>query len=157
MTKKQYRSAMGKVVDMGALQLQNETVRAVGNMNVNARGDTLNSTNQVIDKKSQQVRRQYQRQSNVNTREVATSNVAVKKAKQPVSEVFEDSFTDLPEDNDVVANDIVAEETTAEETTTESTEFRGGLAAAIARSRTVKQQLEKTPRQLAKEASIKKI
>jgi len=151
MTKKQYRSAMGKVVDMGALQLQNETVRAVGNMNVNARGDTLNSTNQVIDKKSQQVRRQYQRQSNVNTREVATSNVALRKANQPVSEVFEDSFSDLPEDNDVVANDIV------KETPAESTEFRGGLAAAIARSRTVKQQLEKTPRQLAKESPIKKI
>jgi hypothetical protein len=52
MSKKIYKTAMGKTVDMGALQLQNETVRAVGNMNVNARGDTLNSNNQIIDKKS---------------------------------------------------------------------------------------------------------
>ena len=152
MTKKQYRSAMGKVVDMGALQLQNETVRAVGNMNVNARGDTLNSTNQIIDKKSQQVRRQYRRQSNVGTQEVATSNVALRKSNQPASEVFEDSFDDLPEDNNVVAEDIVAEPAPAP-----AYEPKGGLAAAIARSRTVKQQLEKTPRQLAKESSIKKI
>ena len=151
MTKKQYRSAMGKTVDMGALQLQNETVRAVGNMNVNARGDTLNSNNQIIDKKSQQVRRQYRRQSNVTNQEITTSNVALRKANQPVTEVFQDQFTDLPEDNDVMAEDIIAEVAPS------TSEPRGGLAAAIARSRTVKQQLEKTPRQLAKESSIKKI
>jgi len=29
MTRKQYRTAMGKVVDMGALMLQNENTRAV--------------------------------------------------------------------------------------------------------------------------------
>jgi hypothetical protein len=34
---------------------------------------------------------------------------------------------------------------------------RGGLAAAIARSREVKQDLEKTPRQLAQETSLRKI
>jgi hypothetical protein len=151
MTKKQYRSAMGKTVDMGALQLQNETVRAVGNMNVNARGDTLNSNNQIIDKKSHQVRRQYRRQSNVSNQEVTTSNVALRKANQPITEVFQDQFDDLPEDNDVMAEDIIADVAPADN------EPRGGLAAAIARSRTVKQQLEKTPRQLAKESSIKKI
>lgn len=151
MTKKQYRSAMGKTVDMGALQLQNETVRAVGNMNVNARGDTLNSNNQIIDKKSQQVRRQYRRQSNVSNQEITTSNVALRKANQPVAEVFQDRFDDLPEDNDVMAEDIIAEVAPS------TSEPRGGLAAAIARSRTVKQQLEKTPRQLAKESPIKKI
>ncbi len=151
MTKKQYRSAMGKTVDMGALQLQNETVRAVGNMNVNARGDTLNSNNQIIDKKSQQVRRQYRRQSNVGNQEITTGNVALRKANQPVTEVFQDQFNDLPEDNDVMAEDIIAEIAPS------TNEPRGGLAAAIARSRTVKQQLEKTPRQLAKESPIKKI
>ncbi len=151
MTKKQYRSAMGKTVDMGALQLQNETVRAVGNMNVNARGDTINSNNQIIDKKSQQVRRQYRRQSNVSNQEITTSNVALRKANQPVTEVFRDHFIDLPEDNDVMAEDIIAEVASSVD------EPRGGLAAAIARSRTVKQQLEKTPRQLAKESPIKKI
>jgi len=153
MTKKQYRSAMGKTVDMGALQLQNEHVRAVGNMNVNARGDTVNSNNQIIDKKSQQVRRQYRRQSNVGNQEIATSNAALHKANRPVTEVFQDSFGDLPDDNDVLAKDIVSEAPVA----SEAFEPSGGLAAAIARSRTIKQQLEKTPRQLAKESPIKKI
>ena len=64
MTTKQYRTAMGKTVDMGALILQNEQVRAVGNMSVNARGDQLNGSNQVIDQKTRQVSRQYQKQIN---------------------------------------------------------------------------------------------
>ena len=34
---------------------------------------------------------------------------------------------------------------------------QGGLAAAIARSRAIKQELEKTPRQRAQEAGLKKI
>jgi hypothetical protein len=64
MTKKIYKTAQGKTIDLGALLLQNETVRAVGNMNVNARGDLLDSNNQVIDQKNRQVQRQYNRQTN---------------------------------------------------------------------------------------------
>jgi hypothetical protein len=62
MTKKIYRTANGKTIDMGKLQLQNENVRAVGNMGVNARGDLLNHENQVISTKQQQVKKQYDRQ-----------------------------------------------------------------------------------------------
>ena len=62
MTRKQYRTAMGKTVDMGALMLQNEGIRAVGNMSVNAKGDQLNSANKVIDKKTQQINRQTKKQ-----------------------------------------------------------------------------------------------
>ncbi len=62
MTKKVYRTAQGKIVDMGKLMLQNEQIRAVGNMNVNARGDQIDHQNQVVSKKSAQVQRQYNRQ-----------------------------------------------------------------------------------------------
>ena len=48
MTTKVYRTAKGKPVDLGALRLQNENVRAVGNMNVNARGDKLGPDGQII-------------------------------------------------------------------------------------------------------------
>ena len=37
----QYRTAQGKNIDMAALAAKNERTRAVGNMNVNARGDTI--------------------------------------------------------------------------------------------------------------------
>ena len=62
MTKMVYKTAQGKMVDMGKLILQNEHVRAVGNMNVNARGDVLDDKNRVISKKQQQLQRNYDRQ-----------------------------------------------------------------------------------------------
>jgi hypothetical protein len=63
MTKEVYRSANGKTVDMGALRLQNEKVRAVGNMRVNARGDEINDMNEVIRTRNEQVGKQYQGQT----------------------------------------------------------------------------------------------
>jgi hypothetical protein len=58
MTSKVYRTAQGKAVDLGTIMLQNEHVRAVGNMNVNARGDKLDHNNQVIETKPRQIQRQ---------------------------------------------------------------------------------------------------
>ncbi len=61
MTKEVYRSANGKTVDMGALRLKNERVRAVGNMKVNARGDEIDDYNRVITSKNEAVNRQYKK------------------------------------------------------------------------------------------------
>jgi hypothetical protein len=136
MTKKQYRTAMGKSVDMGSLLLQNETVRAVGNMSVNARGDVLDSKNKIIDKKSNQVKRQYRRQTGVSTEMPATSLAQVEQLKTQSAEAdLDDVFNDLPEDNDIVAETIANKSI--------EPQLTGGLAAAIARSRTVTQELEK--------------
>ena len=63
MTKEVYKSANGKPVDMGALRLQNEKTRAVGNMKVNARGDEINDRNQIVRKKPEQVNTQYGNQT----------------------------------------------------------------------------------------------
>ena len=60
--KKVYRSSQGKSIDLGALLLQNETVRAVGNMGVNARGDRINIQNKVIDAKAKISQRAYNKQ-----------------------------------------------------------------------------------------------
>ena len=62
MTKQLYRSATGKTVDMGALRLQNERVRAVGNMKTNARGDQIDEQGRVINTKPEQVNKQYKKQ-----------------------------------------------------------------------------------------------
>ncbi|MFY8211280.1 MAG: hypothetical protein ACOVLB_01230 [Candidatus Nanopelagicus sp.] len=43
-----YRTAMGKTVDMSTLASKNENVRAVGNMKVNARGDSIDIHGKVI-------------------------------------------------------------------------------------------------------------
>lgn len=43
-----YSTAQGRSVDMSALSMKNEKVRAVGNMRVNARGDLLDNQNRII-------------------------------------------------------------------------------------------------------------
>ena len=67
MTKEVYKSARGTMVDMGALRLQNEKERAVGNMKVNARGDAVDDANQPVQSKPQQVHAQYQQQVQAKT------------------------------------------------------------------------------------------
>ena len=42
------RTAQGKFIDFHALMAKNENVRAVGNMKVNARGDTVDADGEVI-------------------------------------------------------------------------------------------------------------
>jgi hypothetical protein len=149
MTKKQYRSAMGKTVDMGALLLQNESVRAVGNMGVNARGDVIDGSNRVIDKKSRQIQRQNRRTTNVIKTPLSPETFNTNRQQSVAEEIneIEEIFEDVAE--------VEAESESVD--SADEQEYQGGLASAIARSRTVKQQLEKTPRQLAKEAGVKKI
>ncbi len=102
MTSKIYKSAQGKSVDIGQLALQNEQVRAVGNMGVNARGDRLDSNNRVIDQKNQQVNRQYQRQSNVSATPVHTSNISAKQALVPDADIN----SELSELDNPITNDL---------------------------------------------------
>jgi len=120
MAKKTYKTAQGKIVDLGALQLQNETVRAVGNMGVNARGDKLNSKNKSIDSRNASIRRHYKKQTrtNVSNDEVVDTSI---KANQ-----FESS----------VSNDaIVQPQAVAEDPAVESSNGIGGLADAIAKAK----------------------
>lgn len=128
MTKKVYRTAQGKLVDLGALQLQNEDVRAVGNMSVNARGDLIDGWNHPIEARNKQVGRQYDRQtSNVKDEQVTTRPVP--KSSQPRTKNVE--IPKPPEDfNDDF--DKSSTDTTAPVT--------GGLAAAIAKARKIQQE-----------------
>jgi hypothetical protein len=124
MTNKVYKSAMGKTVDMGALMLQNEQVRAVGNMKVNARGDVIDSANRVIDRKINQVNRQYRKQT---AGSAPTNTVEAKRAQQAAQETkLKEQFPDLPEDDFDVA------ETAADPA-------QGGMAGALARAKAAKQ------------------
>ena len=56
-----HRSALGKQIDMSALVAQNEKVRAVGNMNVNARGDIIDSHGRVVQENTQRVNSMYKK------------------------------------------------------------------------------------------------
>ena len=153
MTSKVYRSAQGKSVDLGTIMLQNEHVRAVGNMNVNARGDRLDSNNQVLETKPRQIQRQNARTTNVSATEVHSSSL--KARRQVISEPEPDQETTvapiMTSQPETLTEPPVQDETAAGKMPT------GGLAAAIARSREVKQELEKTARQRAQEQKLKRI
>jgi len=58
--KKMYRTMQGRMVDIEKLRGANESIRAVGNMKVNARGDVLGAGGQVVTPKSQVIKQYYE-------------------------------------------------------------------------------------------------
>jgi hypothetical protein len=90
-----HRSAMGKSVDMASLRSKNEKVRAVGNMSVNARGDIIDSNNQIISDVNHRVQNMYQKVVRPNT----VASPAVKKVIASEKTVSEKEFDDLDEPN----------------------------------------------------------
>lgn len=149
MTKKVYRTALGKPVDMGALMLKNEEVRAVGNMGVNARGDRVDSRGRSVESRNRQVTKQYQKQTNSNVvDEPVRTNaqeriVPVVQPGQPLPKAKEPK-TSAPQFVDPVEKEVPS--ATSNVLTDVQT---GGLADAIARARQIKQEPLKTPRQQA--------
>jgi hypothetical protein len=58
--KKMYRTMQGRLVDIDRLRASNENVPAVGNMNVNARGDVLGPRGKIAKTKEQVMKQYYQ-------------------------------------------------------------------------------------------------
>lgn len=84
---KTYRSAQGKIVDMTALIAKNEKVRAVGNMKVNARGDTIDSKGKVVKPVTQKVGDSYSK---------TVGNKSANVVKKPVNKVVPKTNTPKP-------------------------------------------------------------
>ena len=58
--KRMYRTMQGRMVDIEKLRAANETVQAVGNMNVNARGDVLGPNGTIVTPKSEVIQKYYE-------------------------------------------------------------------------------------------------
>jgi hypothetical protein len=58
--KKLYRTMQGRMVDIDKLRAANEAVQAVGNMNVNARGDVIGQGGKIIRTKDAVMKDYYQ-------------------------------------------------------------------------------------------------
>lgn len=127
MTSKVYKTARGTPVDMGQLRLQNEHVRAVGNMGVNARGDRIDAQGNVIDSANEQLKRRIQRQTNVSDGPVNSSQAAMSAAAAAADVAALEEDADGPLDEPLVA--------TVTETVAIKEEPAGGLAGALARSK----------------------
>ena len=140
MTNKIYKTAQGKSIDLGTIILKNEHVRAVGNMNVNARGDLLDANNRVIDQKNQQVSRQHKRlsqaSSTVSTQPLHTSTVAAKQSR---------AATQAPTPEPMLEPDQIAELVAIELEAGEPPPALTGLASAIAKSKTSNTKTKSNP------------
>src|SRR6056300_1593447 len=125
MSKKVYRSAQGKTVDLGAIQLQNENVRAVGNMGVNARGDKINPQGKTVDSRNKSVGKHYKKQTrnNVSDDVVYDSKQAIKQQQKPI----EEKPVEVVKQPEPVVEDPVVEPPPPP---------MGGLAGAIAKAKT---------------------
>jgi len=171
MAGKMYRSSQGKSIDLGSLLLQNENVRAVGNMGVNARGDVINNRGKSIDSRVNQKKRQYNKQ--IGPQDVVPSESKTKLAAAVADEVVVDTVAVEPKKTVVkkpkankptakkkppVVEESVIEVAPVEEATPEPVAKTGGLADAIARAKRIKQEAIVTPKERAKQAEgVKKI
>lgn len=59
--KRMYRTMQGKMVDIEKLRAANESVRAVGNMNVNAKGDVLGPGGSISQPKTEIMAKYYEK------------------------------------------------------------------------------------------------
>jgi hypothetical protein len=149
MSQKVYRTAQGKTVDLGALMLKNEKVRAVGNMGVNARGDKVDNANKNVQGRNSQVNQQYRKQINNQVIDVPIGEPRNTTPEELAKATEVSKITGL-DDNKA---DFAIEPDAKTEPNT-----KGGLASAIAKARQVEQEKLKTPRQEARgKKGVKKI
>jgi hypothetical protein len=184
---KTYRTANGGKVDLGALILSNENTRSAGNMGVNARGDKLNSQNQVIETRNEQIQRAYdmtvknqpvdelpptsikhakklekeraiieKRESNPTAVKQRPTKTELRKIKQELPEATKDPLPvmekeSLPSAVDDAADVMSRPEKVVQPAQTLKKVPQGGLAAAIAKAKEIKEEPEKTMRQIQQE------
>jgi len=109
-----YRTAMGKTIDMAALTAKNEKVRAVGNIPVNARGDTIDSQGRVVVPATQKVSSTYQKtvgnkSANLVKQQPAVNKPATRELTKEEIEL-ENSFEDDLEIEQIRAQEIKKQE-----------------------------------------------
>jgi hypothetical protein len=107
---KNYRTAMGKTVDMAALAAKNEHTRAVGNMKVNARGDKIDSTGRVIQPVNERVTQNYSH--TVGNR---SANASRTQSTPPKPKIVEELTPQELELEDSLEDDLEVEKIKAQE------------------------------------------
>ena len=184
---KTYRTANGGKVDLGALILSNENTRAAGNMGVNARGDKINSNNEVIETRNEQIQRTYdmavnnqpvdelpptsikhakklekeraiieKREANPSAVKQRPTKAELRKIKKDLPEATRDPLPvkekeSLPSAVDDAAEVMSRPEKVVQPAQTLKKVPQGGLAAAIAKAKEIKEEPEKTSRQMQQE------
>ena len=124
----------GRMVDIEKLRATNESVRAVGNMNVNARGDELGTGGQIVKPKSEVIQKYYEQpRGRVDDTPIKGKSMPAPAAqpKQTVQKMERVTKTEVKKTEPVVAPKVEAEPTpvTTFKPKTEHTEKKGIDAA----------------------------
>lgn len=172
MAKRTYRTANGKQVDMDTLALKNETVIAVGNMNVNARGDVLGDGGKIIKTREEVMKDHYSVNNSIVPTDApmptadndTTVQQPVEQVQQPVQQTpvqekqIDDDPTgplDTPAEEDQWVEDADGNFVRPEDLEKQSTK---GIADALADTKSISVPKEQTPKQKARSKSgIKRI
>lgn len=131
MSKKMYRTARGANVDMTTMLTKNETVPAVGNMRVNARGDEI-AADGTVTKTRNQIMQEYHRLSTM----VPEDGAIPESSDAGVNNAIEDDWQDWePTPQSVKEPTNVGR--MVEEQTAQQQEPSGDLAASVKQAQTV--------------------
>lgn len=139
--KKTYTTAQGKAVSMDSIRLANEDVIAVGNMKVNAKGESLGPGGVPEETRRKMVNDYY----NLHT-PVVVDQKPPQQAPQTIQPVVE-----------IPSADPLIDEQDAIEVVKEEPKMRGSLADAVAKTATVNQELLKTAKQQTKDKGPSRI
>ena len=95
--KRMYRTMQGRLVDIEKLRMSNESVQAVGNMNVNARGDIVGAGGKIVTTKEQIMKQYYETpkgrasedttasvQPDTSLKKLQTQNIVIEQAPEAV-------------------------------------------------------------------------
>jgi hypothetical protein len=132
-----YRTMQGRMVDIEKLRAANETVQAVGNMNVNARGDVLGPSGQIVTKKETVIKKYYEQPKGMvddtpaRAKPAPAPKAPPKQTVQTMTPVTKTQVKQQPAPEPVVAHKIEAEPMPVAtfKPKTESTEKKGIDAA----------------------------
>jgi len=127
---KQHRTINGKMLDMDKLALQHEETVAVGNMNINARGDELGPGGQILRTKAQRMQALHELHTMVpESGDVPTSNASEDERalkKQALLDQQEEQRKSVEEEEQRLRAESSKKD--------DSNLPKGGLASAIAKT-----------------------
>lgn len=135
MSKKLYRTARGNNVDMTTMLTKNETVPAIGNMRVNARGDEITNDGTVV-KTRNQIMQEYH---NLST--MIPQDDAIPESSENTNAAVADDWEDWEPEPQPEGTNVGR---MVEETTETTEQPSGDLAASIKKQQTVTSDAKQT-------------
>jgi len=81
--KKMYRSMQGRMIDIEKLRAANESTQAVGNMNVNARGDVIGASGKIVTPKETVIKKYYEQPKGMASDAVVSKRMPAPRKEPP--------------------------------------------------------------------------